>query len=274
MRASEPSEPNDRGWVRWAWVAVGSALVVSALIAFVLLPAVQGATVGTLWTAICRAVGIQPGTPAVPVTASSTPAQPVSEVVWTSDLIGQLGAGAPAAGQTVAEMCVGCHGNAEEPQADPTFPKLAGQSALAIYKQMHDFASGSRASDIMTPIVQGLSEQDMLDVSAYYASLSRGTLDPNVAQLDDPATAQLINRGDPARGIPACVACHGTRAGGPMETPTIAGQNKDYLAAQLRAYGDGTRTNDVYARMRSIADALTPEEIDRLAAYYAGIPQQ
>jgi cytochrome c553 len=119
-----------------------------------------------------------------------------------------------------------------------------------------------------------MDEQSILDVSAYYASLGRGTLDPDVAQLDDAATAQLINRGDPSRGIPACVSCHGTRSGGPMETPTIAGQNADYLAAQLRAYAADTRTNDVYARMRTIAVALTEDEIVRLSAYYGGqVPQ-
>jgi cytochrome c553 len=235
---------------------------------------VQGSEVGSLWSAICRAVGIQPGTPAVLVAESETPAEPVSQVVWTSDLIGQLDARDPAAGETVAELCIGCHGDADDPQADPLYPKLAGQSALAIYKQMHDFGSGSRPSDFMTPIVESPDEDAILDVSAYYASLGRGTLDPDVAVLDDAETAQLINRGDPARGIPACVSCHGTRSGGPMETPTIAGQNADYLAAQLRAYADGSRRNDVYARMRTIAAALTEDEIIRVSAYYAGVPQQ
>lgn len=276
MSSMEPGiEPagSDRRLNRNAGILVGSALVLFAVVGFVVLPIVQGEPVGLgAWNAICRALGIQPGTPAVVAPESTATAQPVSEVAWTSSLINRLSAGTPAAGATVAETCVGCHGDLQTPQADPTFPRLAGQSALAIYKQLHDFKSGSRPSDVMGPITEGLDEQMMVDVSAYYASLAKGTLDPDSARTEDAATAELINRGSPSRGIPACVACHGSRSGGPIETPTLAGQNADYLAAQLRAYADGTRQNDVYGRMRSIAAALTPQEIDSLAAYYAGVP--
>ena len=80
---------------------------------------------------------------------------------------------------------------------------------------------------------------------------------------------QLVERGDPARGLPACNSCHGPTAGGPIETPTLARQNRDYLAAQMRAYKSGGRRNDIYTRMRSVAGKLTDREIDRLAAYYA-----
>lgn len=276
MSSTEPrsTEPAglDRRLNRNAGLLVGSVVILFAVLGFVVLPIVQGSAAGLdAWTAICRALGIQPGTPAVPVPETTATAQPVSQVAWTPALINQLGSGTPAAGAAVAENCVGCHGDLQNPQADPTFPKLAGQSALAIYKQMHDFRSGSRPSDVMTPIVETLDDQMILDVSVYYASLAKGTLDPNVAVIDDAATAELINRGSPARGIPACVACHGSRAGGPIETPTLAGQNAAYLAAQLRAYADGSRQNDVYSRMRSIARALTPEEIDRLSAYYSGV---
>jgi cytochrome c553 len=151
----------------------------------------------------------------------------------------------------------------------PGFPSLAGQSALAIYKQLHDFRSGSRDNAMMGPMAAGLDDQTIVDLSVYYASLAKGTLDPNRIVTADPVIADLVLRGDPARLIPACVSCHGFGAGGPVETPTLAGQHAEYLAAQLRAYAAGERINDVYGRMRTIASALTEDEIVRLADYYA-----
>ncbi len=262
----------DCAWRRWASLAVGAALILAALFGFVVLPLAQGTPIGlSAWNAICRALGVAPSTPAILTPPSEATAQPVSEVAWSPQVLQALGAGRPEAGAAVAEMCAGCHGEAGLSE-DPSFPNLAGQSALALYKQMHDFRSGSRASDIMGPVAEGLDDQMILDLSSYYAHLARGTLDPDIARPGDAATAQLINRGAPERGIPACVSCHGTRSGGPMETPTIAGQKADYLAAQLHAYADGSRRNDVYGRMRAIAGALTPDEIDRIAAYYASTP--
>ena len=82
--------------------------------------------------------------------------------------------------------------------------------------------------------------------------------------------ADLPGRGgDPARGLPACNSCHGFSAGGPIETPTLSHQNKEYLARQLRAFKDGSRRNDIYTRMRSVSQRLTDREIDKLAEFYA-----
>jgi cytochrome c553 len=85
----------------------------------------------------------------------------------------------------------------------------------------------------------------------------------------DEDIVQLVEKGDPARSLPACNACHGATAGGPIETPTIAQQNRDYLANQLRAFKAGARRNDIYTRMRSVAARLSEREIDRLATYYS-----
>lgn len=85
----------------------------------------------------------------------------------------------------------------------------------------------------------------------------------------DPEIVQLVERGDPARGVPACNSCHSPIAGGPIATPTLTRPYRDYLATQLRAYRSGERRNDIYTRMRNVAGKLTDREIDRLAAYYA-----
>lgn len=273
MNETDP-RATDRAWRRRAAIGAGSALVLAALFGFVILPIAQGSQIGIdAWTAICRALGINAGSPAIQTPVSEATAAPVSQVAWTAEIIDRLGAAGPEAGAVAAELCAGCHGDSGVP-VDPTFPSIAGQSALAIYKQMHDFRSGSRASDVMMPIAQELDDQAIVDVSAFYAAQTKGTLDPNALASGDDIVARLINEGDPTRGIAACVSCHGTRAGGPIETPTIAGQTADYIAAQLRAYAAGTRANDVYGRMRSIAARLTEAEIDQLAAVYAAAPMR
>jgi cytochrome c553 len=266
---NQPEKGVEPSWKGSVTLALAAVLVLGGLLGFLVIPLAQGNAIGlSAFTAICRALGILPGTPAAPQPESTATAQPVSEVAWTPDILRRLGAGDREAGATAAGACAGCHGDAGV-SPTPIFPNLAGQSALAIYKQLHDFRSGSRAHGMMSPIAQALDDQTIVNLAAYYASVTKGTLDPNRIEESDPATAEIIIRGDPARSIPACVSCHGFGAGGPVETPTLAGQHADYLAGQLRAYASGERINDVYGRMRAIAAALTEDEIVRLAKYYA-----
>ena len=89
------------------------------------------------------------------------------------------------------------------------------------------------------------------------------------AEVVDEDIVRLVERGDPARRLPACNSCHGFNAGGPIETPTLSHQNREYLARQLKAYRSGERRNDIYTRMRSIASKLDDREIDKLANFYA-----
>ena len=79
---------------------------------------------------------------------------------------------------------------------------------------------------------------------------------------------RLIELGDPSRNIPPCASCHRPRSGGPIETPILAEQGKEYMVRQLMLYASGERHNDVYGRMRIIAAQLTAAEMDGLAAYY------
>ena len=81
---------------------------------------------------------------------------------------------------------------------------------------------------------------------------------------------RLAWEGDSRRRIPACLSCHTNGVGGPIETPVIIGQSREYMVAQLNAYADGARKNDVYGRMRDIARKLTPEEREQLARYFQG----
>jgi cytochrome c553 len=83
-------------------------------------------------------------------------------------------------------------------------------------------------------------------------------------------TENIIRNGDIARGLPPCAACHGARAAGPIDTPTLTGQYAQYLEAQPTAFAPGQRHNDIYHRMRSVASQLTAVEIKLLAIYYSG----
>lgn len=261
----------ERAWWVGSVAVVALIIVAAALLGFVILPVAVGASSGVYaFTAMCRALGLQAGSPAVRRPVSEAKAQPVSQVAWTTPVINRLHQPNVAAGNEIAGVCAGCHGaNGISPA--PQFPNLADQSAFAIYKELHDFKNGARVNDLMAAVVQSLTDDQMADVATHFAALPRGTLDPQVVTVNDPEIARLVVDGDSVRGLPACAACHGGRAGGPIETPTLTGQRQEYLLAQLQAFAKGERHNDVYARMRGLADKLTPDEMMRVTRYYAGL---
>jgi cytochrome c553 len=251
-------------------IGVVALVFAAAILGFLVVPTIQGQRAGLdIWTSVCRALGIAPGSPSAPSPQTEAQAQPSSSVAWTTFNINALARPNPQVAQDLAQnLCVSCHGeNGVSPS--PDFPHLSGQSALAIYKQLHDYKSGARANEQMSPVAQQMTEEQMLAMANHYASLARGTLDRRLDWTADPATDRLVRTGDTARGIPGCQSCHGGGAGGPMETPTLSGQREAYLAAQMNAFATGARKNDVFNRMRDIASRLTPEEIAALARYYA-----
>lgn len=242
----------------------------AAILGFILVPVIQGQRADLdVWASVCRALGIQPGSPSATTPQSTVKATPASLVAWNPEVLASLSHPDPKIGQQLAQdVCSACHGaTGISPSAQ--FPHLAGQSAMAIYKQLHDFRSGARVNEQMTPVAQQLTEEQMTAVADHYASLVGGTLDRRLDWTADPATDHLVRTGDVARAIPGCQSCHGAGAGGPMETPTISHQYREYLALQLDSFANGTRHNDVFSRMRTIASQLTPEEIDALARYYS-----
>lgn len=271
MAETSQSEPDvlDQPWRVWASVAVMSVVAVGFLLGVVIIPVVQGRSDGVdAWTAICRALGILPGSPARQQVIDRTPPTPVSQVVWTPGLLQILADAKPERGRAKAqEVCVACHGEQGVSPA-PENPHLAGQSGAAIYKQLSDYRTGSRKHQLMTDIAKALDEATLADVAAYYAAQPKRN--PNPATLADspPAIVRLVELGDPRRNIPPCASCHRPGSGGPIETPILAEQSKEYLVQQLKLYATGERRNDVYGRMRIVAEQLTQAEIDGLAAYY------
>lgn len=169
--------------------------------------------------------------------------------------------------------CFRCHGLDGGGQGASGFPLIGGMDARYLAKQLDDYASGARASDVMAPIARGLSAADRRAVALYHSRLAPRPQSPPRA---DPQLLQdggvLYAVGSAARGIQACTNCHGPGARGmPPGYPRLAGQHAAYTEAQLRLWQAGSRRNDVADVMRHIASRLSQREIEAVAAYLAAL---
>lgn len=179
-------------------------------------------------------------------------------------------AGNVNAGKKKSAVCAACHG-ADGNSLSNMFPKLAGQNTGYIVKQLNDMKSGVRSNPIMASIVANLSQQDMEDLAAYYASQK---MSPGAVEKKWVAEGEKIYRGgNKETGVPACMACHGpTGAGMPAaKWPALANQYPAYLEKQLRAFASGERHNDPNHMMRDIASRMSDQEIKAVAAYVSGL---
>lgn len=180
-------------------------------------------------------------------------------------------AGTAAAGKTKSAACAACHG-ADGNSMVPTFPKLAGQHASYIEKQLADFKAGNRKDPTMSAMAAPLSEQDMADLAAYFSSNTRSI--GSAADAEKAARGKKIFQGgDKAKGISACMACHGpTGAGNPgAKFPALGGQQSTYVIKALKDFRTGTRTNDMNKMMQDIAARMSDKDIEAVAEYIAGL---
>ncbi|HYA75920.1 MAG TPA: c-type cytochrome [Burkholderiaceae bacterium] len=178
--------------------------------------------------------------------------------------------------QIAAQVCAACH-NADGNSTVSTNPKLAGQSAEYLVKQLTDLAKPAgdktgRESPVMSGFAASLSPADRQNVAAWFASqtATAGTAGgPDAAQLGE----RLYRAGLPAKAVPACAGCHGPSGNGlPALYPKVSGQYSDYVEAQLRAFRDGSRHNS--EAMEQIAFRLSDPEIKALADFVAGLRAQ
>ena len=264
IKDDQPSREDSRFAI---WIGVTAGLFVFALaVGFIWLPSVQGGADGlNLWGVICRAVGLPNGNPQ---TGTQVAGQPASQVAWTTETRRRLAQGDAVAGAAVAQTCNNCHG-ANGISSDAIIPNLAGQSAAAIYKQLEDFRSNKRNAAVMGVFVTPLSEQNLLDLAAHYASLPNPS-DENTQSSAGTVARRLIEVGAPLRGIAPCASCHGP-VGNTPGAPGLRGQQRAYLELQMQSLKDGIRRNDISEQMRSVARQLTSDEITMLAAYYSGV---
>ena len=195
--------------------------------------------------------------------------------------------GDPKAGATKAGACAACHGLDGNP-SDPQYPRLAGMPERYVAQQLAYFKSGQRNSGmaaIMMPMAAPLSAQDMRDLGAYFFQQKAGagiaddtliTAGPYAKMKYYQVGEKLFRGGDPARGLPSCMGCHGpTGAGNPGPPyPHIAGQQSAYVVRRLQEYRAGTTTEadpHQFQIMATVTKSLTDEEIQSLASYLQGL---
>ncbi|HEX7954750.1 MAG TPA: c-type cytochrome [Burkholderiales bacterium] len=180
-------------------------------------------------------------------------------------------AGDPSKGQViVGKVCAACHGF-DGNSFLPANPSLAGQHEEYLYKQLAEFKSGARNNAVMAGMVATLSEDDMRNVAAYYASQAPRQM--SAADKDLVAQGRRLYRGgNSANGVAACAGCHSPNGAGiPAQFPRLASQHAEYVAAQLKAFRAGQRANDPNQMMRATAVKLTDQDIAALAEYISGL---
>jgi cytochrome c553 len=170
--------------------------------------------------------------------------------------------------EIVQGKCFICHG-AEGESSSPVFPRLAGQNATYVARQLADYRSGKRKSTAMQPMVEDLTPADFQALGAYFASrptVGHAVADPELAQMG----RFIYARGNPYSGVAACATCHGSDAHGTANLPRLAGQHAQYTENQLKQFNTRERTND-NAVMHGIASKLTELELKAVASYLSGL---
>ena len=180
-------------------------------------------------------------------------------------------AGDPAQGQQKAATCAACHGPNGN-SVNPEWPSLAGQHPDYLAKQLLDFKEGTRVNAMMSGMAAPLSEQDMLDLAAFYADqpwMPAGVADPELVKEGE----LLYRGGDFDRGIPACTGCHSPIGGGnpSADYPLLRGQHAKYTELQLQAFRNGERDNDLNAMMRQVSGKMSDRQIQAVASFIQGL---
>ena len=207
------------------------------------------------------------------LTAMALPALSVCVLVSSMVLASAASAAGDAKkGQELSATCIACHG-VDGNSVDPANPKVAGQHAAYLVRQLSLFKSGERENAIMLGFASILSEQDMADIAAYYATqkVSGGVADDAFVEK-----GQALYRGG-RNGLPSCMGCHGPSGrGNPGSAyPALAGQHTAYTKLQLERFRAGT----VYGKddaqnnavMSQVAHDLTDDEITALSSYIEGL---
>lgn len=180
-------------------------------------------------------------------------------------------------GKAKSVTCAACHGT-DGNSAIPMNPKLAGQHANYLVKQLTEFKLASqtggkegRNNAVMNGMAAALSEQDMQDLAAYFSAQepTEGEASEEFVELGN----KLYIGGDLERGITACIACHGPRGNGTSLSgfPDISGQHADYIASQLKAFRSGDRANSLNGMMADIAKRMTDKDIEAISSYVSGL---
>jgi cytochrome c553 len=170
----------------------------------------------------------------------------------------------------VAAQCIACHGEGGN-SVVPMFPRLAGQHAPYVDKQLRDFLAGKRKNEVMAPALAQIKEADVADLAAYYAAQKPTPIKPDNDKLVAAGKA-IYDDGNTQSGVPACVGCHQGDGVGNDRYPRLSAQHPTYAAAQIKAFKSGARNNDRAKVMRAVAERMTDDEIAAVVEYLASLP--
>ena len=236
--------------------------------------------IGAAAAAFAQTATVTPLPDKTPVQAAPLDASAISDLAkahW----------GDAKAGATKAGACAACHGLDGNP-TDPQYPRLAGMPERYVAQQLALFKSGQRNTGmaaVMMPMAMPLSAQDMRDLGAHFSQQKAGAGIGDDSKIATGTYAgmkyfevgqKLFRGGDPVRGVPACMSCHGpTGAGNPGPAyPHVAGQQSAYVVRRLQEFRTGTTTESdphLYKVMATVAKSLTDEEIQSLASSLQGL---
>lgn len=199
-----------------------------------------------------------------------TGALTTSSALATTDAQKAPATGDAAKGKEKSATCAACHG-ADGNSGNPLWPKLAGQHASYIEKQLMDFHDKKRNNPTMSPMAAPLSPQDMKDLAAYYAGQTIKPGAGNEKKIELGKT--LYKGGNLTSHVTACASCHSpTGMGNPASKyPRVSGQHAAYIVKQLKDFKSQARNNDDSSMMRSIAKRMTDEEMEAVAEYMSGL---
>ena len=226
-------------------------------------------------------------------TVTPLPEQAPAQVAPLGDPVADLAKthwGDAKAGQAKAGACAACHGLDGNP-SDPQYPRIAGMPERYVAHQLALFKAGVRTSGmaaVMAPMAAPLSAQDMRDVGAFFAQQKAGagiaddsavTSGPYAGMMFYEVGQKLFRGGDPARGIPACMACHGPAGtGNPGPAfPHVGGQQSAYVVRRLQEYRAGTtaeQDHHLFDMMATVARNLSDDEIQSLGSYLQGLHER
>jgi cytochrome c553 len=174
----------------------------------------------------------------------------------------QQGSAPQVAMPAKAAACAACHGADGQP-IQPVYPIIAGQTSRYLYLQLRDFQEGRRTNELMTPMVAGMSRDEMRELANYFAAQKA----PRQRVAPDAEKAKL---GKLKSEETLCTMCHLGGFAGQNEVPRVSGQNYDYIIKQLTEFKARKRTNDA-GTMTSVANTLNAQDIENLAHFLTGL---